>query len=90
MVLMVVAVPSAKATEPDAAPEVTATPFTVTVAFGSVVVGVTVTEATVLPTVVVYVVVLPTVPVLVSIERGVNVMELNEASLDGARVTAIE
>jgi hypothetical protein len=55
-----------------------------------VVVGVTVTEATVLPTVVVYVVVLPTVPVLVSIERGVNVMELNEASLDGARVTAIE
>jgi hypothetical protein len=36
--------------EPDAVPEVTAVPLTVTVAVGSCVVGVTVTDATALPT----------------------------------------
>jgi hypothetical protein len=48
--LIVVVVPSAKTIEPDAVPEVTATPFTVTVAVGSTVVGVTVTDATALLT----------------------------------------
>ena len=56
-VLMVVVVPSVKATGPDAVPEATGTPFTVTVALGSIVVGVTVTDATALPTDVVKVVV---------------------------------
>jgi hypothetical protein len=88
--LIVVVVPSAKEIEPDAVPEVTATPFTFTVAVGSTVVGVTVTEATALLTDVVYVVVVPTVPVLESAENGLSTMVLNEALLDGARVTVIE
>ena len=45
--------PLAKAMLPDAVPEVTAVPFTVTVALGSSVVGVTVTDAIALLTVVV-------------------------------------
>jgi hypothetical protein len=50
---MVVVAPGVKAMEPDAVADGTAIPFTVTVALGSMVVGITVTEATALPTVVV-------------------------------------
>ena len=42
--------PNAKAIEPDALPELTAVPFTFTVAVGSLVVGVIVMEATLLAT----------------------------------------
>ena len=50
MVVMVVLAPSAKAIAPDAVPEITAAPFTVTFALGSTVVGVTVTDAVALLT----------------------------------------
>ena len=77
-----VLLPAAKAILPDAVPDVTATPFTVTVASGSCVVGVTVTDEVALGTDVVYVVVVPVVPVLVSVETGVSAMWLSEAMLD--------
>jgi hypothetical protein len=60
---MVVELPAApKAMLPDAVPELTAVPFTVTVAVGSCVVGVTVTDAVPPLTEALYVVVVPTVP----------------------------
>ena len=86
-VLIVVVVPTAKAITPDAAPDVTATPFTFIVAVGSAAVGVTVTDAVALGTDVVYVVVVPTVPVLVSEEAGVSLITLSDALADAARVT---
>jgi len=89
-VVIVVAVPAARAIAPDAVPEVTATPLTFMVAFGSAAVGVTVTDAVALATDVVYVVVVPTVPVLVSDELGVSFMTLSEALAEPARVTIIE
>ena len=45
--VLIVVWPTAKAIGPDAVPEVTAVPLTVTVAVGSCVVGVTVTDAVV-------------------------------------------
>ncbi len=78
-VVMVVLVPSVKATGPDAVPDVTAAPFTVIVALGSCVTGVTVTDAVTLAAVVVYVVVLPLVPALMSVEAGVSAMMPREA-----------
>ena len=45
MVVMAVVAPSAKAIDPDAVPDVTAMPFTFTVALTSCVTGVTVTDA---------------------------------------------
>ena len=74
--------PLAKAILPDAVPEVTAVPFTVTVELGSWVTGVTVTEVRELGTVVVYVVTVPVVPVLVNTEAGVNLIELSKATFD--------
>jgi hypothetical protein len=74
---------------PEAVPEATAIPFTVTVAVGSCTVGVTFTEAVAPLTDVVYVVMVPTVPVLVSVEAGVSVMAVSEALFDGTRVTVI-
>jgi hypothetical protein len=89
-VLIVVVASSVKATGPDAVPGVTAMPFTVTVASGSSVVGVTVTDAVALMTDVVYVTVVPTVPALTSADAGVNAMVLNEVLVDGGLVTIIE
>lgn len=81
--------PFAKAIPPDAVPEVTGVPFTVTVALGSCVVGVTVTDVVMLLTVAVYVVVLPLVPVLVRAEGGVSAIVLSNALFDN-RVTTVE
>ena len=50
MVVIAVTAPSAKAIDPDAVPEATATPFTFTVALTSCVTGVTVTDAVALTT----------------------------------------
>ena len=61
--VLIVLGPTTKAILPDAVPEATTTPFTFMVALGSMVVAVTVTDATALLTDVVYVTVLPTVPV---------------------------
>ena len=81
---MVTSAPAVSAMGPDAVPDVTATPFTVTVAPGSCVTGVTVTDAVPLPTDVVYVVVLPLVPALSSFEAGVSAMDANKGLMAGA------
>jgi hypothetical protein len=75
---------------PDAVPEATAVPLTVTVDVGSLVVGVTVTDVVVLLTDAVNVIVLPDVPVFVNVVAGVSAIVLKEALLEGARVTTIE
>ncbi len=75
-------VPTAKGILAEAVPDITAVPLTVTVEVGTLVVGVTVTDATALLTDVVNVVILPDVPVLVSVEAGVNAMMLNEVLED--------
>lgn len=89
-VVIVVVAPSAKAIEPDSAPEATAVPSTVIVALASAAVGITVTDEIALPTDVVYVVVLPVVPVLVNTEEGFSFKVIKKGTLDGALVTAIE
>ena len=81
--MIVVEVPSdPKGMLCDAVPDVITFPFTVTVAVGSCVMGVTVTDETALPTDAVYVVVLPVVPVFVNAETGVSAIVVNKALAD--------
>ena len=80
--VVMVVLPTGVAIAPEAVPDATTAPFTFIVAVASTLVGVTVTEPVVLLTVVVYEVVVPLVPVLVSAEAGVSLIELSTLLLD--------